>query len=206
METVVFLIRHGVTNWHEQRKVLGQRDMPLSDKGVGQAEAAARALDGVTISDVVSSPLQRSMQTAEIIGSRAKIDVARDPRLTDFRVGKWSGMTYDEIATSPEYLRFLDNPLSEQIPGGENLADIRDRAVGAIEQALEYSPTGDAIAIVTHAGIIRVLLSHYLGSNPANYHRIRVSPGSISILSFAGARELPRVLAVNHRPTLAEVL
>ncbi len=206
LETVVFLIRHGVTSWHEQRKVLGQRDMPLSDAGVKQAEAASRALEHVNISDVLSSPLQRSMQTAEIIGSPAKIDVARDPRLTDFRVGKWSGMTYDEIAVNPEYLRFLDNPISERIPGGESLDDIRDRAVAAVDQALQDSPSGDALAIVTHAGIIRVLLSHYLGSNPANYHRIRVSPGSISILSFVAAHELPRVLAVNHCPTLDEVL
>jgi len=206
LETVVFLIRHGVTNWHDEGKVLGQRDIPLSEAGLIQARSCADALAQVAIADVVSSPLQRAMQTAEIIGEKMGIDVARDPRMTDFRVGKWSGMPYDEVATSDEYLRFIDNPLSERIPGGESLADIRDRAVGAIEQTLQDSPTGDAIAVVTHAGIIRVLLSHYIGSNPANYHRIRVSPGSISVLSFKSAFELPRVLAVNHRAELSEVL
>ncbi|MBT8493716.1 MAG: histidine phosphatase family protein [Deltaproteobacteria bacterium] len=206
MESVVFLIRHGVTPWHDEGKVLGQRDMPLSERGLSQSQAAANSLGSVQISDVVSSPLQRSIQAAEIIGKANGIEVARDPRLTDFRVGKWSGMPYQEIATSPEYLRFIDNPLSERIPGGESLAEIRDRSVAAVEQALVDSPTGDAIVIVTHAGIIRVILSHYLGSNPANYHRIRVSPGSISVLSFAAEGELPRVLAVNHRPSLSEVL
>ena len=75
-----------------------------------------------------------------------------------------------------------------------------------LEQALADSPSGESIAVVTHAGIIRVLLAHYLGSPPANYHRIRVSPGSVSVLSFADDRDLPRVLATNCVGTLAGVL
>lgn len=206
LESLVFLIRHGVTPWHDEGKVLGQRDIPLSERGIGQSQGAADALSSVRIADVIASPLQRAIQAAEIIGDRYQIEVARDPRLTDFRVGKWSGMSYQQISTNPEYMRFIDDPVSERIPGGESLAEIRDRAVEAVEQALQDCPTGDAIALVTHAGIIRVVLSHYLGSNPANYHRIRVSPGSISVLSFASASELPRVLAVNHRTSLSEVL
>ena len=206
MESLVFLVRHGVTAWHDEGKVLGQRDLPLSERGLAQARASAQALANVAIADVLTSPLQRSIQTAEIISERVSIDVARDPRLTDFRVGKWSGMSHQEISSSAEYLRFIDNPLSERIPGGESLTEIRDRAVSAVEQTLHDSPRGDAVVIVTHAGIIRVILSHYLGSNPANYHRIRVSPGSISVLSFATAGELPRVLAVNHCASLSEVL
>jgi broad specificity phosphatase PhoE len=197
LETTVFLIRHGVTPWHAERRVLGQRDIPLSPEGMEQAHGVARALAGVKLGEVLSSPLQRAVQTAEIIGREVDIEVARDPRLTDFKLGKWTGMSYDEIAVTPEYPLFLRDPAAVTVLGGESLDDVQRRAVAAIEQALSDSPSGDAIAIVTHAGIIRVLLSHYIGSAPHNYHRIRVSPGSISILSFADDRELPRVLAVN---------
>lgn len=197
VQTTVFLIRHGVTAWHAEKRVLGQRDIPLSQEGRQQAESAAKMLAPVKIGEVLSSPLQRALQTAEIIGRHAGIEIARDPRLIDFKLGKWTGMTYDEVAANPEYQRFLAHPESEQIPGGESLEDIRRRSVAAVEQALRDTPTGDAVAIVTHAGIIRVLLTHYMGSPPANYHRVRVSPGSVSILSFADDRELPRVLAVN---------
>jgi broad specificity phosphatase PhoE len=206
LETTVFLIRHGVTAWHAEGRVLGQRDIPLSPAGIAQAQEAAAALGGLTMSEVLSSPLQRAIQTAEIIGKQAGIEVARDPRLIDFQLGKWTGMTYADVGTSEEYQRFLQQPESERIPGGESLEDIRKRAVAAIDQALRDNPTGDALAIVTHAGIIRVLLTHYMGSPPANYHRVRVSPGSITILGFSDDRELPRVLAVNLVGSIQRVL
>lgn len=178
----------------------------MSEAGRAEAARAAKALSGVTLADVVSSPLQRAVQCAEIVSENHGIQVARDPRLVDFDLGKWTGMTYAEVAANPEYQRFLANPLSETIPGGERFADIQARAVAAVEQALSDSPSGDAIAVVTHAGVIRVLLAHYLGSPPANYHRIRVSPGSISVLSFADDRELPRVLTTNHVGSLERAL
>lgn len=206
METTVFLIRHGVTDWHAQRRVLGQRDVPLNRQGLEQVRSAARALEGANIGEILSSPLQRAIEAAEIIGETCGIQVGRDPRLTDFLVGKWSGMSYDEVSASDEYQAFLRDPTAQRIPGGENLDDIRLRAVAAVEQALEDNPSGAAIGIVSHAGIIRVLLAHYLGSPPANYHRIQVNPGSISALSFADDRELPRILAVNYVGSVADAV
>jgi len=206
LETRVFLIRHGITDWHREGRVLGQRDIALNDEGLEQARAAAAALTDAPIVEVISSPLVRALQTAELIGQTFGIEVARDPRLIDLRVGKWEGMTYEEVAAHSEYKEFIQDPLSERIPGAESLSDIKTRAVAAIEQAIEDNPSGDAIAVVTHAGIIRVLLTHYLGSPPANYHRIRVAPGSVSVLSFADDRELPRVVAVNWVASLAGVL
>lgn len=206
VETRIFLIRHGVTDWHGERKVMGQRDVPLNAEGINQAHAAAMALAGVQLAEVLSSPLLRAMQTADIIAGQFGIEVARDPRLADFRVGKWEGMGYDEVSASAEYQRFLADPLSTSIPGGEDLRQIRDRSVAAIEQALADAPAGEAVAVVTHAGIVRVVLTHYLGSPSANYHRLRVAPGSISVLSFSNDRELPRVLAVNWHAALRDAL
>ena len=206
LETRVFLVRHGITAWHASGRVLGQRDIPLSAEGLAQADAVAELLAEVPLAELIASPLSRATQTAEAIGRHASLDVARDPRLIDFRLGKWTGMTYEEVSASPEYQRFLADPLSERIPDGESLAEIRARAVSAVEQALEDSPSGDAVALVTHAGIIRVVLAHYLGSHPANYHRIRVSPGSISVLSFRDGQELPRVLATNVTGSIADLM
>jgi broad specificity phosphatase PhoE len=205
-ETRVFLIRHGITEWHKEKKVLGQRDIGLNAEGVAQAQAIAAHLAELPIGEVLSSPLQRAVQTAELVAARHKIEIARDPRLADFRAGKWEGMAYDEVQASEEYQRFVADPLSQRIPGGEDLGQIRDRAVSAVEQALEDAPAGESVAIVTHAGIVRVILAHYLGSNLANYHRVRVAPGSVSVLSFADDRELPRVIAVNWRGSLKEAL
>jgi broad specificity phosphatase PhoE len=198
MATTVFLVRHGVTEWDQEGRVLGQRDLPLTDVGQAQAEAAAELLAGQAIVDVVSSPLLRCVSTAERIAAKHQLQPARDIRLTDFQVGPWAGMTHDEVARDPLYQRFIANPLSEQIPGGETLHDILERALRAMEQAMRSVPAGESIAIVTHAGIIRVLLTHYLGSPPGNYHLLRVNPCSISVLQFTDPASLPRVLAVNH--------
>lgn len=206
VETKVFLIRHGVTDWHRDRKVLGQRDVGLNADGLAQARALADALSTLPITDVRSSPLLRAVQTADIIAGKLDTQIARDPRLVDFRVGQWEGMTYEDIAQNADYQRFIANPLAERIPGGEDLGQIRDRAVGAVEQALRDTPAGETLALVTHAGIVRVVLAHYLGSNLINYHRIRVSPASVSVLSFHDDSSLPRVLCVNWRPGIGEIL
>jgi len=206
VDTKVFLVRHGVTEWHRERRVLGQRDIPLNDDGLAQSEAVASALAPLKIAEVIASPLVRAVQTAELIGEQVNIQVARDPRFIDFRVGRWEGMTYDDVAASPQYQRFLVDPMSESIPGGESMADIRRRSVSGLDQALEDSPSGDGIVIVTHAGIIRVLLTYYAGSSPANYHRIRVSPGSVSVLSFTDDKQLPRILGINWRSKLGTLL
>jgi broad specificity phosphatase PhoE len=207
VDTKVFLVRHGITDWHRERKVMGHRDVALNEEGVEQARAAAASLAGSGIAEVISSPLVRALQTAEIIGQQFGIEVARDPRLIDLRVGpRWEGKSYEEVAAAPEYKQFLADPTSDSIPGAENLHDAKLRAVAAIEQALRDNPSGESICVITHAGIIRVLITHYMGSPPANYHRVRVAPGSISILSFADDRELPRVLAVNWSAALPAVL
>ena len=205
MQTTVFLIRHGVTEWHAARKVLGHRDIGLNEQGKVQARGAAEALARVPIAEVLSSPLVRAVQTAEIIAEKFKVPLARDPRLADFRVGRWEGMGYDEVAALAEYQQFLADPMSHRIPGGEDLAQIRDRAVGAVDQTLRDHPAGESMAIISHAGIIKVLLAHYLGMNLADYHRLRVAPGSISVLSFVDDRELPRILAVNWQYGLGEI-
>jgi len=180
----------------------------FEDEEISDAAAEADEQDAqkIEIADLISSPLQRAVQTAEIIGARHGLDVARDPRLIEMDAGQWAGMTHAEVSASPEYQRFLSNPDSIEIPGGENLTRVRTRAVAALQQSLADSPSGSSIAIVSHAGVIRILLAHFLGSPPANYHRIRVAPGSVSVLSFADDRELPGVLATNCVAGLTRVL
>jgi broad specificity phosphatase PhoE len=201
--TRVYLVRHGVTAWHRDGRMLGQRDIPLDPEGVVQAEAAAHALAQAGIGEVVSSPLVRSVQTAEIVGRRAAIEVARDPRLTDLRIGAWEGQKAADVTASAEYQRFAQAPASERPPGGESLDELTRRTTAAVEQILADNPAGEAVAVVTHAAVIRVLVLHYLGAPLTSYHRLRIAPGSISLLSFTGSR--PSVLAVDWSPELARM-
>lgn len=206
METTVFLIRHGVTDWNRDRRLMGSREVPLSSDGVLQSKATALALSSIPVGEIISSPALRAVQTAEIIGNLFHADITRDPRLGDLKLGKWEGMTYDEASQTAEYKRLQTNLLRERLPGGEDLSQVRDRATGAVEQALRDAPAGESLAIVSHASILRIVLAHYLGTTITHFHRFRISPGSISVLSFRDDRDPPRVLAVGWRASLPEVL
>jgi broad specificity phosphatase PhoE len=206
VETTVYLVRPGVTDWHRERKVVGSRDIGLSADGQQQARAVAEALATVPLAEIVSSPVLRAVQTAEVLAQRIGANITRDPRLTDLRVGRWETMAYDDVARLPEYQKLMADPLHVALPGGEDLRQVRDRAVGAIDQALRDAPAGESIAIITHGGVCRLLLAHYLGIDLAGWQRLRVAPGSISILAFRDDRGLPRVHALGWRDSLKETL
>ena len=206
METTVFIIRHGITDWHVERRVLGHRDIGLNRTGVLQGHSVAAALADINIGEIVSSPLLRSVQTAEILAEKRGGSITRDPRLSDFRVGKWESLSYDDVAARDDYKKLIADPLGEKLPSGEGLAQVRDRAVGAIDQALQDAPTGENIAAITHAGIARLILAHYLGLDLARYHHLDLRPGSISVLSFRDDRTPPRLLSLGWRPTIKELV
>lgn len=206
LETTVFLIHHGTTDWHRDGKLLGRRDIPLNEEGLAQAQRLAETLDGIRLAEVISSPLQRALHTAELIGKRFDMETARDNRLIDFKLGAWEGQSPDAVVDTEEYRQFLANPLATSMPQGESFQEVKRRAVGAVEQSIEDNPSGAAIAIITHARVVRVLLTHYLGAPPATYHRIQISPGSISVLSFSHDSNLPHVRAVNWTGNLSALL
>jgi broad specificity phosphatase PhoE len=206
LDTSVFLIRHGETDWSRDRRILGQRDIGLNADGLNQARAAALALKPLDITEVIASPLLRTVQSAEVVAGLFDLEVARDPRLGEIHIGRWEGMSYDAVVADPEYQRFVEDPAAVRFPGGERLGDVRDRGVASIHQALVDNPWGTNIVIVSHANVIRVVLAHYLGMPAAAFHRLRVSPGSISVLRFADDRELPRIIAVNHLGDMASLL
>jgi broad specificity phosphatase PhoE len=206
MHTDLYLVRNAATEWSRERRVAGRRDLGLSAEGQGQAAELGERLSKIDIAEVLCSPVLRAVETAERIARPHGVEVARDPRLTDLGAGRWEGMKYDEILASEEYKRFLANPLSESIPGGERLTDARDRLTASVNQALVDNELGANVVMVSHASPLRLLLASYLGMDLANYHRLRLSPASISVLRFDSEQGVPRLLAVNCTGNLEHVI
>jgi broad specificity phosphatase PhoE len=207
MYTTLFLVRNADTEFTKDGRVAGRRDISLSAAGRAQAERLRDHLHQNDLAEIYASPLPRAVETAEIVAQPLSLGVVRDPRLIDFDAGRWEGKAHAEIGASPEYRRFLEDPVAEGIPGGERLTDVRDRIVSAVSQALADNEMGASILLISHAGPLRVLLAHYLGMNLINYHRLRLSPASLSILRFESEIGVPRVLTINctddPRPALA---
>jgi broad specificity phosphatase PhoE len=197
MHTTLFLVRNGDTEFSRDHRVAGRRDIGLSSDGRSQAAALRDRLKPVDISEILASPLPRAVETAEILAAAAGLGLVRDPRLIDLDAGQWEGRTHDEVGASAEYRRFIENPTNESIPGGERLVDVRDRMLAAVSQALADNELGASVVVVSHAGPLRVLLAHYLGMKLDHYHRLRLSPASLSVLRFESELGVPRVLAIN---------
>jgi broad specificity phosphatase PhoE len=199
MYTTLFLVRNADTDFTRDGRVAGRRDISLSAAGRAQAaELRNRLSEGKQeLNEILASPLPRAVETAEIIAAPFGHGVVRDPRLIDFDAGRWEGQTHKDIAASGEYQKFMGDPVTESIPGGENIGAVRDRIVASVSQALADNELGASIMVVSHAGPLRVLLAHYLGMNLIHYHRLRLSPASLSILRFESEAGVPRVLTIN---------
>ena len=193
----MFLLRSGETDWDRARRLPGRRDLGLAEAGRAQAEISRHLLAALRIDELLCSPLQRAIETAEMIAAPHKVPVARDTRLTAMHFGRWEGMSQDELAHDDRYRAFLDNPLHVQCFEGESLSDVRARALAAVDQALEGNEIGANIILVTHASVIRVLLLHFLGMPPSSYHQIHIARGAATVLRFASDWAPPRLLAIN---------
>jgi len=182
------LTRHGrIQLEDDQRRYIGQLDLPLSGEGVRQAEALAKRLSQTGITAVFASDLVRSRQTAEMIAAHGGIAVSLRSDLREISLGEWEGCTFaDIIRRFPDEFRARGADIAYyRVPGGESFADCILRVVAAFHDLLGKS-TGD-IAIVGHAGVNRLLLCHVLGLPLGNLFRIGQDYGCINIIQCSDA-------------------
>jgi probable phosphoglycerate mutase len=182
------LTRHGrIQLEDDQRRYIGQLDLPLSGEGVRQAEALAKRLSQTGITAVFASDLVRSRQTAEMIAAHGGIAVSLRSDLREISLGEWEGCTFaDIIRRFPDEFRARGADIAYyRVPGGESFADCSLRVVAAFHDLLGKS-TGD-IAIVGHAGVNRLLLCHVLGLPLGNLFRIGQDYGCINIIQCSDA-------------------
>ncbi len=198
LHTTVYLIRNAQTAWNDERRLAGRRELGLSDQGRAAAASLAERFAGIALDELLVSPLPRSMETASALATAQGLDVARDPRLSDWQAGAWEGRGYADIMSDPAYRAMLDQPLTDcGFPGGERFVDIRERMLASIRQALEDNELGAHIALVSHAGPLRILLSHYLSLPPWDHERLRLEPCSVTVLQFTKIEDSPSLVAIN---------
>jgi broad specificity phosphatase PhoE len=184
----VILIRHGRTAWNmgegEGERFRGQIDLPLADEGIAQAQATARRLAAAPVAALYSSPLQRAARTAEILAQPHGLPVQPLPGLTSMNHGEWAGRLHADVARRwPDaYRQWRRDPFSIRIPGGESMADLRDRAVAAVLDALRRHVDGATLVLVCHEVICRTLACALAGMHDAGYWLIR--QGLCNLTSF----------------------
>jgi probable phosphoglycerate mutase len=180
---VVYLIRHGkIQQEDDQRRYIGQIDLPLTEEGIKQAQNLQRRFERVDISAIYSSDLSRSTLTAKIIAGSRRIPVVVRKDLREVCMGEWEGCTFGDIARRfPEEFKARGSDIvSYRVPGGESFADCGQRVIAALEEILASS-SGN-IVITGHAGGTRLLLCHMLGMPITNLFRIAQDYGCLNVI------------------------
>jgi broad specificity phosphatase PhoE len=166
---MIYLCRHGQTEWNRAHRLQGQCESDLTPLGRAQAGAMADLLYDLVRRDtdrpwrIVASPLRRTRDTAEIIGARLRLPVAFDDRLMELTVGDWEGRLRSDVAReNPE--RFADRTWFFAAPGGETYAQVMARVSGWLA---EQAPEPERQLIVVSHGIAgRLLRGAYAGLSP----------------------------------------
>jgi broad specificity phosphatase PhoE len=160
--TILYLIRHGETDWNILGRYQGQADPPLNNQGLAQSKTLAESLRNENIDIIYTSPLMRARQTAEIISNRLGVDLVVDPRFMEIHQGDWQMRLRSEIeALYPELFSAWENkPWDITPPAGESLHEVAGRVESALEDILERYP-GLKVVIVTHRIPIALLKVRY---------------------------------------------
>lgn len=177
----ILFIRHAESEWNARGLWQGWGDPPLSPTGRGQAEALAQALASQDDIDLlVSSSLQRALDTALAVGARLGLGVESDPRLRELGVGHWEGRTRDDIARSDaQGLAAFDTGDPTAVAGGgESMAQLAARTRPALAEHLARVGSG-RLALVLHLGVLRTLVPGR--EDPANAGFFEVSKDEVEL-------------------------
>jgi broad specificity phosphatase PhoE len=169
----VVLLRHGRTEWNASGRFQGKLDSPLDSIGMAQAAAAGVALLPMQADALVSSDLQRAVDTAAAVGSECGLAVTTDGRLQEIDLGTWQGLTRVEAkaAYPEEYARWQAGEDARR-GGGETYAEVGARASECIAEWLERMGSGSLLLAVTHGGTARATIGTLLDMPPDTWWRL----------------------------------
>ncbi|MBE9065089.1 histidine phosphatase family protein [Leptolyngbya cf. ectocarpi LEGE 11479] len=199
----LLLVRHGETDWNRESRFQGQIDIPLNENGRVQAAQAGEFLKAIPIDSAVSSSMMRPKETAEIIlQHHREVSLTVTKGLWEIGHGQWEGKFEHEIeAGFPGMLvDWQTKPETVQMPEGENLQDVWDRAAAAWQEIVaKYSQdTPKTILVVAHDAINKCILCQVTGLGPEAFWQFKQGNGAVSVIDYPdGVGSEPMLSAAN---------
>lgn len=181
METFIYLIRHGETEWNRAKKLQGHQDVPLSKEGIWQAGLCGLRMREEPLDLVLSSDLQRAIHTAKHIAEPFNYPVTPFAEFRERDYGKWEGLTREEI--NQQYGETTD----ESLHGVETLESMQRRALKRIHSLISQHPH-QRIAVVSHGGLINALL-HQISEGTLGTGITHLNNTSVSLVSCKKQKE-----------------
>jgi broad specificity phosphatase PhoE len=179
----LLFIRHGSSTWNDERRIQGQLDPPLSEKGRDQARKLGARFRDTEVDAFYSSDLTRARETAEAIGTEIGRRPEYLPELREVALGEWEGLQREEIiARYPEeWSRWVAHPSWDIVPGGEGTEAFEGRVATAIAGLIARHRTG-RVLVVTHGGVIQVALLGVVGRSSNGLFPFTIDNTSVTVL------------------------
>jgi broad specificity phosphatase PhoE len=202
--TSIILVRHGQTVWNAIEVFRGRIDIELDETGLKQAELLAGYLSQRKLEAVYSSPLKRAVQTAEAVARHHGLAVETTPGLNDIDFGEWQGLSVQEVRTrfSELFDTWVSNPQWVNLPSGESLDDVRQRALTLVNEGVEKHE-GKVIVLVSHRVVNKVLVCALLGLDDSHFWNIRLDTCGLTTFECTDGRF---VLAEHNNTSFLEPL
>jgi probable phosphoglycerate mutase len=198
--TTVILVRHGLTAETGAALSGWTPGLHLDERGRTQAAALAEALRELPLTAIVSSPLERCVETASaLLDDRTSdghpLGLELDQRLGEVRFGEWTGRSLRDVAKEPLWKVVQAHPSAAVFPAGESLRDVQARAVAAIRDwNVRLGP--DAVYVAcSHGDPIRAIAADALGVHLDQFHRLAAEPCSVTVIRYTDLR--PVILLLN---------
>ena len=152
---ILYVARHGQTQWNSENKVCGRTDLPLTEVGFAQAEMLAEKAAGGKLDMIISSPMLRARQTAQPAAERFGLEILVDERLIEQDYGIYEGADRSDPG-------FLGNKrqFAVRYPGGESMMDVAARVYSLLEE-LKVRYSGKNILLVCHGGVCRLIRTYF---------------------------------------------
>lgn len=156
--TKIYLTRHGETVWNRQRRFQGHKNSELTDKGILAAELLADRIEDIELDYIVSSPLLRAYNTAEIARGNKDVQIIKYDGLKEINLGEFEGMSYVDIKSKhTELLAEIEkDPFNNRYPNGENLQEFYKRVVKVFTEVVDKHRNKTTL-IVAHGGTLKCI-------------------------------------------------
>ncbi len=195
---LLYMIRHGRTDWNRDRRIMGREAVPLNDDGREMVRDLARFLAGQGIATIYSGTLARTMETAHILASAWGARVLSEPLLDESAYEKWVGMKFSDLAADEDFRLYNTFPSRSRFSLDEGMADIQKRALEAVRRIEERNGSEKA-ALVSHSDVIKPVIAYFLGMDLDRMHSLGVANASVTLLDTGGPAG-PRIRYMNVMP------
>ncbi|MGV3585713.1 MAG: histidine phosphatase family protein [Adhaeribacter sp.] len=192
--TKFLLIRHATTDSVGKRLSGRMPGVSLNPEGQAQAQKLAQRLAGAPIAAIYSSPLERTLQTAQPIAQILNLQLQTDESLLEMNFGEWTNADFKELANNQQFKYFNAFRSGTRIPGGELMLEAQARIVAGLLKLAQQHPN-ETVAVVSHSDLIKAAIAYFAGIHLDMFQRLEISPASISIIQLYA--ETAQILLVN---------